>query len=150
MGHSTASGRTQPSTNNPPPAPAQAQTPNHSVHPESYYYSYWDEFLRTDGVDRETFIDMEKELNQAMQVYNGLGISERELNIFRKYEAQKIAERGREIALRQKAVWRKIQRGDASLGYTTDLQERQAQRRYLERYEFNSLQLRDFKRKYGV
>lgn len=113
---------------------------------EEYYREFWDEFLKK--VPGEDYINLEAELANAMKVYAGL--PETALAIICKMEAGKIAEHCMELVKKQMRRIADIDAGRASFGCTTQRQEIQLRGEFRKRFEFNCLQLKDFKAKYGL
>ena len=115
---------------------------------EDYYRLYWGEFLKP--VPSEDYMDLEGELEYAMKRYDNLCLPEEQINVVRKYEAQKLAKKCMEIVQEQKRVLIAIRGGKAAWGYTCKWQETMHEKEYIQRFEFNCLQLRDFNAKYNL
>lgn len=113
-----------------------------------FYEEYWERFL--EPVSGEHYINLEGELSKEMAVYTGLGLSESDMAIIRTMEAQKIADKCRQMVLEDRDVAKAIENGTASFGMTTERQEIEVQGRFIKRFEFNCLQMSVFKEKYGL
>ena len=113
-----------------------------------YYEKNWDKFLEpTVG---EHYINLEESLQKAMTAYDNIGLSDKDLEIVRKVEAQKIADKCRALVLEDCDVVKRIEHNEASFGMTTERQEIERKARFRKRFEFNCLQMRVFKEKYEL
>lgn len=115
---------------------------------EEYYDKYWDEFL--EPALGEHYINLEASLAKEMAHYDSLGLGEKEIFIIRKIEAQKLADECRELVLKERDVVKSIESGESSFGMTTKFQEIKKRGEFRKRFEFNCLQMRRFKEKYGL
>lgn len=113
---------------------------------EEYYRQFWNKFL--EEVPGVHYRNLEAELERAMRVYHEAGLPEEAIVIIRKMEAQKIADSCRALVLEEMDVVKRINAGEASFGMTTERQETEARFEYITRFEFNCLQLADFRKKY--
>lgn len=113
-----------------------------------YYEENWDRFL--EPVCNEHYINLEEDLSKEMNVYESLNLGKKEIEIIRTFEAKKIADKCRVMVLEDRDVVKRIESGKASFGMTTERQEIEARGRFRKRFEFNCLQLRVFRDKYGV
>ena len=80
--------------------------------------------------------------------YKNADLTEDALAIVRKIEAQKIVDSCTLLVYEEMKVCKEIEAGKAGFGYTTIGQEISARGEYRKRFEFNCLQLADFKKKY--
>lgn len=115
---------------------------------ESYYYTYWEKML--EKIPDQNYINLEAELSTAMQCYKEANLPTEALLKIQPIEAQKIADKCKALVMRELKTIKELEAGTASLGYTTQRQEIQARGELRKRFEFNCLQLRDFKVKYGI
>ena len=115
---------------------------------EEYYRKYWKSFLVP--VPGEDFVDLESELGAAMKVYKESGISESALAVVEKMEAKKIAEKCNQLVHKELKTLNEIMSGKASFGMTTQLQETQKRGEFRRRFEFNCLQLSDFRKNHNI
>lgn len=119
-----------------------------SVHSEEYYRKYWDNFMEpTIG---EHYMNLEEELAKEMRYFYEVNASADAIGKVEKMYAERIAKRCHDALIEDKKLYLRIVNKTANFGYTTLRQELEAQGTFLARFEFNCLQLRDFRRKYGV
>lgn len=111
---------------------------------EEYYRSNWERFLKR--VPGKNYRNLEEELDRYMKSFVELPTEAQE--VLRKMKAQEIAESCKSLVLEELAVIKAIEAGTASFGFTTKAQEVSHMSEYRERFEFNCLQLADFKKKY--
>lgn len=116
------------------------------LHSEKYYYANWDKFLEETPL--EHCRNLEKELTRAMEVYKRNGLPAELLQSVQAVEAHRIAESCEKMVREQLPTVKKIIEGTAAFGYTTKRQEIEARYHFRQRFDFNCLQLRDFKAKY--
>jgi len=95
-------------------------------------------------------MNLDGELALKMGVYRSSGISDVYIGVIQRIEAGKIAERARQIIGKELDIVKRIDSGDASFGMTTYRQEFEKRAEFVQRFEFNCLQLRDFKAKYNL
>lgn len=112
--------------------------------PASVYMNFYDRFMEA----YSDTADLEGKLEKAMEIYNGF--PQEALEIIRKKEAADIAKRCKDALIPKKEAIERIEAGEASLGYTTKLQEIAAMRELVERFEFTAICLAVFKKKYGI
>ena len=117
-----------------------------TLHSEEYYRTNWERFIAP--VPGKHYVNLEAELNRCIATYSNL--PEEAITIMRKVEAAKIAEKTKALVVEEMQTVKAIAAGEASFGYTTKGQEISAMREYRMRFEFNCLQLADFKKKYGI
>lgn len=115
---------------------------------EEHYRRNWDRFL--EKVPGEHYINLEEALEREMTVYKGAELTEEAIQVIAKLEAQKLADKCLALVMKEMKTVKDLRAGRASLGYTTERQEYKARAELVERFEFNCLQLRDFKAKYGL
>lgn len=111
---------------------------------EEYYRTNWDRFIKetNDG----DYINLEHKLQYRMSIYKDLPTDA--LEKIEKIEAQKIVDDFTgELKKRMKMI-NDLESGKSSLGYTTKIQEVHEMGRIRQRFEFNCIQLADFKKKY--
>lgn len=114
---------------------------------EKYYRQFWDRFL--EKVPGDDYINLEDELKFEMHFYPDTLPAEA-LQALEKIKAKEIANRCKELCLKEMETVKALEAGKASLGYTTQSQEIHARAEFRKRFEFNCLQLRDFKEKYRI
>ena len=115
---------------------------------EDFYYEFWDKFL--EPIPGDDFINLEGEIQKTEKWLQESGIPEIAWSVVVKQEAQKLADKCKAMVLRERQIIRDIDAGIATFGYTTRRQEIEARGDFRKRFEFNCLQLRDFRKKYGV
>lgn len=115
-----------------------------SLFSESYYRQNWDRFIKV--ASGKHYRNLEEELQHQMSIYNEL--PQEAINLLVKVEAQKIADSCKALVLEEMQTLKDLEDGKASLGYTTHNQEIRARSEFHQRFEFNCLQLADFKKKY--
>ena len=113
---------------------------------EEFYRKHWDKFIK--AVPGNHYINLEAELEHAMETF--AGIPTEALEVLKKVEAEKIANKCKALVLNEMATIKALENGEASLGYTTRGQEIKARGDLRTRFEFNCLQLKVFKEKYGI
>lgn len=113
---------------------------------EEYYKMFWEKFLvKVPGND---YFNAEEKLSSAMSVYENIGLSEDQYKAVKKLEASKIAEELNVLVHKELQVAKDIKAGKASFGMVTKSQEISAEADFIKRFEFNCLQLREFRKKY--
>lgn len=115
-----------------------------SHYSEEHYRQNWERLIKKSN--NPNYINLEAELADRMSIYKG--IPSEALETIRHIEAEKIAETCKVLVMKQMETVKELESGKASLGYTTKFQEVQAMHEIVERFEFNCLQLADFKKKY--
>ena len=91
---------------------------------------------------------MEADLALLMRGFEEAGLPEEALIVIRKQQAQKIADKVKEMVQEDLSLAKKVDAGTADFGYTTERQETEARFRFRTRFDFNCLQLADFRKKY--
>jgi len=116
---------------------------------EKYYRDHWNEFMKpvNKGYD---YMNLEKDLEERMKIYDGVGLTEEAIEKIRLIEAERIADTCKKNLYKTMNMIQKINRGEVGLGYTTQFQETQERHRLITRFEFNCLQYADFKKKYAI
>lgn len=115
---------------------------------ENYYRKYWDRFLQR--VPGENYINLEEELSRTMRAYIENGMPTEALPVVEKMEAEKLAERCLNLVKKEMETVKRIESGKSSFGMTTELQEIQARADFRKRFEFNCLQLADFRKAHNI
>ena len=115
---------------------------------EDYYYTVWDQML--ERVPGEDYRNLEAELERKLAPLQGMQISEQDMLKIKRVYAKPIADSCEALVRKEMKTWRQIEAGEASFGHITESQEYRARADFHKRFEFNCLQLRDFKRKYGL
>lgn len=119
-----------------------------TLYSEEYYRKYWDSFMKK--VPGDTYINMEADLKLLMRAYDGADIPEEALKVIKSMEAQKVLKYAKDIILKQRDMITKLLSGEASLGMISKSQEIHRIHEIRTRFEFNCLQMADFKRKYNL
>ena len=115
---------------------------------EEYYRQYWDRFMEpTIG---EHYMNLEGDLEKEMRVYVEIGLPNEAVMKIKQMKAEEIAKRCYDAIIEDKPIVQEIINKSANFGYTTQRQESNAQYRFRTRFDFNCLQLRDFKVKYEL
>ena len=114
---------------------------------EEYYKEFWNKFLVP--VPGEDYINLEGELQSIIDDLLANGMPESAIFAIQKIEVPKLIEKCTKLVLKEMQIIKDVEAGKASFGYTTHLQENQHLYDFRTRFEFNCLQLREFKRKYG-
>lgn len=117
-----------------------------STFSEQYYRMNWEKFIKP--IPGEHYINLEYDLKHALEIY--VGLPTEAIEILKKIEAKKIVDKCTEQLKKNMEVVKKLKAGKTSLGYTTQTQEIHAAHELVTRFEFNCLQLADFKKKYGI
>lgn len=120
------------------------------LHSEEYLRNHWDEFLEKPKPYDEHYINMEAEFQDAMKVYYSINLSEDAMYVVTKIEAKKIADKSEKKIREHMKMIKDIMSGKVTLGYRTYGQDISNLRKLRERFEFNCLQLKDFRKKYEV
>lgn len=118
------------------------------LYSEEYYRKYWDRFLVP--VHGGHYINLEGELQTAMDQYRELGMPEEAIPIVEKMEAEKIAAKCRTLVFEELEVLKRVLSGKSSFGMSTERQEIHARHEFRTRFDFNCLQLADFRKKHNL
>ena len=119
---------------------------------ETYYREHWEQFLE----DAHRFlttkhaVDLEGDLAAYMKTYEAAGLPAPVLELLRQQEAQCLADKMAALVHEEMRVIREVEASRASFGYTTYSQEYRKRFEYRTRFEFNCLQLADFRKKYNL
>ena len=117
-----------------------------SQHSEKYLRDNWDRLIKKSIVN--DYMNLEEELSDYMKIFDDTELPDSAKDILRKTKAQEIANRAKKVLIDRMNFIKNVNEGNASLGYTTRIQEVQEMHRIVERFEFNCLQLADFNKKY--
>ena len=115
---------------------------------EQYYMDHWDEFLKR--VPGDDYINLEGELEREMRVLREVGLTDDQLKLVEPIYAKPIADRCHTLVLKELKTMKAVLVGEADFGYTTKRQNIEAQYRFRTRFEFNCLQLREFKKNHNI
>ena len=126
-----------------------------AVHTREYWASRWDEMINTRCAS-DLYMNLEAELAREMK-YIDEGLKAADANItaeqykaIQRIKAQPIIEKATARCKEHMAMIKRINRGEAGLGYTTKLQNIQAKYELEDRFEFNCYQLAVFREKYSA
>ena len=115
---------------------------------ENYYRNNWSKFLQR--VPGENYINLEGELERTMRQYIENGMPTEALPYVEKMEAEKLATRCLDLVKKEMETVKQVESGKASFGMTTELQEIQTRADFRKRFEFNCLQLADFRKAHNI
>lgn len=115
---------------------------------EQYYMDHWDEFLKR--VPGDDYINLEGELEREMRVLRESGLTDDQLKLVEPIYAKPIADRCHILVLKELKTMKAVLVGEAGFGYTTERQNIEAQYKFRTRFEFNCLQLREFKKNHNI
>ena len=115
---------------------------------EQYYMDHWDEFLK--HVPGDDYINLEGELEREMRVLREVGLTDDQLKLVEPIYAKPIADRCHTLVLKELKTMKAVLVCEADFGYTTEHQNIEAQYRFRTRFEFNCLQLREFKKNHSI
>ena len=118
------------------------------VFSEEYYRTHWDKFLKR--VPGNDYINLEGELAKVMKSYKEAGMPMEAMQVVEKIEAEKLSVRCKELVMKEMEVVKRINAGKASFGMTTQRQEIEQRGNYIRRFEFNCLQLADFRKNHKL
>ena len=119
-----------------------------AIFSEQYWYEKWDEMLVP--APGEDYINLEAKMDREVAPLDGLGITEAQMWKIRCEYAKPIAAEATALVRKELKTLKDIDSGRAQWGYTTALQEIHHDYEFRQRFEFNCIQLRDFKRKYNI
>lgn len=117
---------------------------------EEYYRSHWEEMLAS--ARGEHGINLDRELADKLESYKEAfkempeDAAAQALEVIKAQVVKQIIEATTKLVLEEMTVVENIEAGKASFGYTTQKQENEAKYNYRKRFEFNCLQLADFKK----
>lgn len=122
---------------------------------ERYYRSVWDEMLSRK--DSRNYMNLEEDLENLMKPYleydfPGVPQSCKEQAIvaIRKEIAKRVYNDAKNDLLKLKNTVVSLKSGKSCLGYTSEAQEIRERADLFKRFEFNCLQLADFRKKYNI
>jgi len=123
-----------------------------AVHSEEYFRKYWDKLLPKNNLsNNKHHINLEAWLEDRMEVYKDCdGVAEEAIIIIRNIEATKIADECEKMLRDDMRIIKAVNEGKATFGFTTMNQETAHRADFVERFEFNCLQLADFRKKYNL
>lgn len=112
-----------------------------AVHSEKYYRDNYENFIKK--TNDNDYMNLESELECELSIFDANVIEK-----IRPIYAQKIYNKASKTLKERMTTIQDLQSGKSSLGYTTQNQEIHKMNRIVQRFEFNCLQLADFKKKY--
>ena len=115
---------------------------------EQYYKDNWDEFLKP--VPGDNYINLEGELERDIKVLREAGLTEEQIKMVEHIYAKPIAAKCHILVMKELKTLKAVMAGEASWGYTTKRQNIEAEYRFRTRFEFNCLQLREFKKNHNL
>ena len=123
---------------------------------EAYYRKFWDELIAP--APGEHYINLEKELADYVADYEKAfavadipeDVINRLVDAYRAKMAQMIADRATALCKKDMQTLLDIEAGRASWGFISKFQEVEHDREFRRRFEFNCLQLADFRKKYSL
>lgn len=93
-------------------------------------------------------------MNRVMDRYKTVDLPEdvleKALNVVIQIEAEKIAKSAKDLVMEEMAMLKRLEAGQSSFGMISERQEVAARSVLRQRFEFNCLQLADFRKKYNV
>ena len=108
---------------------------------EQYYRNNWDRFIKR--VPGDDYMNLESELENEIKIFD-----EETKEMIKSIYANRIYENAISKLCERCAMIDDIEMGFASLGYTNKTQEVHEMHRIIQRFEFNCIQAKDFKKKY--
>lgn len=111
---------------------------------EKYYRDNWEKFME-ESKD-SGYMNLEEELEYSLKPYAEL--PKEVIDALIPIKAKEIADKATEALKATMEIVKGIQEGTKSLGYNSRSQEAKETHRYITRFEFNCIQLADFKKKY--
>ena len=119
-----------------------------ATYSEEYFMKYWNEFMKP--VTGGHYMNLEEELNHTLRCFDGLNIPADKMEPVEKRYAGEIADRAKSKLMETMRMIQRIQRGEASLGYTTINQNISEMHELTRRFEFNCLQLKVFRKAHNL
>lgn len=119
-----------------------------ATYSEEYFMKYWDEFMKP--VSGGHYMNLEEELEHTLSPLKGVNIPEDKMEPVIKHYAGEIASNAKAKLMETMRMIQRIQRGEASLGYTTMNQEISEMHELTRRFEFNCLQLKVFRKAHNL
>ncbi len=118
-----------------------------SLFSEQYYKDHWDEFLKK--VPGDHYINLEAELKKELDVFNGV-LTEEQIKKVEPIYARQIADKCHRLVMKELQTLKEVMSGNASWGYVVKRQNIEAGREFRVRFDFNCLQLREFKKAHNI
>lgn len=115
---------------------------------EQYYKDHWDEFLKR--VPGNDYINLEADLDRELAVLREAGLTEEQIKMVEHIYAKPIAEKCHTLVMEELKTLKAVMSGKAGWGYTTERGDYDAQYRFRTRFDFNCLQLREFKKNHNI
>ena len=115
---------------------------------EKYWYDKWEQMLIP--VPDENYINLEQMLEDEIKVFKNIEISKDQMELIKQMYAKHIAVKATALVHRELKILKDIDSGKAQWGFTNRTQDINYDYNYRQRFEFNCIQLRDFKRKYKI
>lgn len=112
-----------------------------AVHSEKYYRDNYENFIKK--TNDNDYMNLESELESELNIFDTDVIEK-----IRPIYAKKIYVKASKILKERMMMIQHLQSGKSSFGYTTQNQEIHEMHRIVQRFEFNCIQLADFKKKY--
>jgi hypothetical protein len=132
--------------------PHRRETDMKAVHSEQYYRGIWQELIskRSDSYYMNLEERMEQAMNQILEAMEGVPAEQREkaVDALKGAQAKRIAEAAEKTIREEMAMVKRVESGKASRGYSDRAQATRYKAQMRIRFEFNCLQLADFKKKY--
>lgn len=119
-----------------------------SLFSEQYYKDHWDEFLKC--VPGDDYVNLEAELEEKMKVLREAGLTKEQLKAVETIYSKPIADRCHSLVLKELKTLKAAMAGEISWGFTTKRQDVEAEYNFRTRFEFNCLQLREFKKNHNI
>lgn len=119
-----------------------------SLFSEEYYLAHWDEYLKP--VPGEHYRNLEGSLQRELKCYKDADLPEEAMKVVETMEAKRIADECHDLVMSELNTIKKLEAGTTSLGYTTQSQEIHARAELRKRFDFNCLQLREFKKAHNI
>ena len=119
-----------------------------TLYPEGYYRKNWTRLFEK----YRNHMDLEKELDWFTPTFEELpeDLREQAKMAARKIGAVKVADKAKESLLKDMRMIQEIRDGKAGLGYTSEKQRVEQWHMIQQRFEFECLQLKEFKEKYNI
>ena len=115
---------------------------------EGYYRSIWNEMMNGRGARH--YMNFEEDLEALMKPYSQHGFPEQAFEVIRKEMAKRVCSAAKEDLLKIRETVLALRSGNASLGNVSMRDEIVGRHELIQRFEFNCLQLADFKKKYNL
>lgn len=115
---------------------------------EQYYKNHWDEFLKP--VPGDNYINLEADLGRELAVLKEAGLSEEQIKMVEHIYSKPIADKCHILVMKELNTLKAVMTGEAAWGYTTKRQDIEAEYKFRTRFEFNCLQLKEFKKTHNI